>query len=89
MKQSLTEKEFDLTGPTALDHAEVARIITEVSGHTIVYHPLSEDQMLEGARAQGMPEPIVAYLGMLYSVVRAGFAAGTSNDFETITAENL
>jgi hypothetical protein len=42
--------------------------------------------MLDGARAQGMPEPTVAYLGMLYSVVRAGFAAGTSNDFETITS---
>jgi uncharacterized protein YbjT (DUF2867 family) len=85
VKQSLTEKEFDLTGPAALDHAEVARIITEVSGHTIVYHLLSDDQMLDRARAQGMPEPIVAYLGMLYSVVRAGFAAGTSDDFETIT----
>jgi hypothetical protein len=85
VKQSLTEKEFDLTGPAALDHAKVAMIISEVSGHTIVYHSLSEDQMLDGARAQGMPEPIVAYLGMLYSVVRAGYAAGTSNDFETIT----
>jgi uncharacterized protein YbjT (DUF2867 family) len=85
VKESLTEEEFDLTGPAALDHHEVAKIITGVSGHPIVYHPLSEDQMLDGARAQGMPEPIVAYLGMLYAVVRAGFAAGTSNDFEKIT----
>jgi uncharacterized protein YbjT (DUF2867 family) len=85
VKQSLTGKEFDLTGHAALDHVKVARIISEVSGQTIVYHSLSEDQMLDGARAQSMPEPVVAYLGMLYSVVRAGFAAGTSNDFETIT----
>ena len=85
LKQSLTGKEIDLTGSAALDHVKVARIISEVSGHTILYHSLSEDQMLDGARAQGMPEPIVAYLGMLYSVVRAGYAAGTSNDFETIT----
>jgi hypothetical protein len=40
-----------------------------------VYHSLTEEQMLDGARSQGMPEPIVAYLGMLYSVVRAGHAA--------------
>jgi uncharacterized protein YbjT (DUF2867 family) len=85
LKRPLTGKEFDLTGPAALDHSEVAKIISEASGRTVVYHALTEEQMLEGVRSQGMPEPIVAYLGMLYSVVRAGFAAGVSNDFETIT----
>jgi uncharacterized protein YbjT (DUF2867 family) len=85
LTRSLTGKEFDLTGTAALDHAEVAKIISSASGNTVVYHALSEEQMLEGARAQGMPEPIVAYLGMLYSIVRAGYAAGISHDFETIT----
>jgi uncharacterized protein YbjT (DUF2867 family) len=84
LKRSLTGKEFDLTGPAALDHTEVATIIGEALGSTVVYHALTEDQMLEGARAQGMPEPIVVYLGMLYSVVRAGFAAGVSDDLEKI-----
>lgn len=82
---SLSGKEFDLTGPAALDHAEVAKIISTASGNTVVYHALTEEQMLEGARAQGMPEPILAYLGTLYSVVRAGYAAGISHDVETIT----
>lgn len=85
LTRSLTGKEFDLTGPAALDHAEVAKIISAASGTTVVYHALTEEQMLEGARVQGMPESIVAYLGMLYSVVRAGFAAGTSNDYEVVT----
>lgn len=85
LTRSLTGEEFDLTGPAALDHAEVAKIISAASGTTVVYHALTEEQMLEGARVQGMPESIVAYLGMLYSVVRAGFAAGTSNDYEVVT----
>ncbi len=85
LKRRLTGKEFDLTGPAALDHAEVAKIISQASGWTVVYHSLTEGQMLDGARAQGMPEPVVSYLGMLYSVVRAGLAAGVSKDFETIT----
>lgn len=85
LTRSLTGKEFDLTGPAALDHAEVAKIISAASGTAVVYHALTEEQMLKGARAQGMPEPIVAYLGMLYSVVRAGFAAGVSEDVEVIT----
>jgi uncharacterized protein YbjT (DUF2867 family) len=88
LKHGLIGKEFDLTGPAALDHSEVAKIIGKASGRAVVYHALTEDQMLEGARAQGMPEPIVTYLGMLYSVVRAGFAAGASDDFEKITGMN-
>jgi uncharacterized protein YbjT (DUF2867 family) len=84
LQQSLTGSEFDLTGPVALDHTEVANIISQVSCRTVVYHALTEEQMLAGARSHGMPEPAVAYLGVLYGVVRAGFAAGVSRDFETI-----
>jgi len=84
LQQSLAGREFDLTGPAALDHAEVARIISQASGRSVVYHCLTEQQMLEGARAHGMPEPTVAYLGALYAIVRAGFAAGVSGDFERI-----
>jgi uncharacterized protein YbjT (DUF2867 family) len=78
-------QEFDLTGPTALDHAEAARLVSEASGRPVTYHPLTEDQMLDGARAHGMPEPVVAYLGALYGVVRGGFAAGVTDDFRAIT----
>jgi uncharacterized protein YbjT (DUF2867 family) len=85
LRQSLTGKELDLTGPVALDHVEVAKIISDVTGRTIVYHALSEEQMLAGARSHGMPETSVAYLGVLYNVVRAGYAAGVAGDFETIT----
>jgi uncharacterized protein YbjT (DUF2867 family) len=77
--------EFDLTGPEALDHAEAARIIGEVAGRPVAYHSLTEEQMLGGARAQGMPEPAIAYLAALYSVVRQGLAAGVTGDVEAIT----
>jgi uncharacterized protein YbjT (DUF2867 family) len=79
LQQSLTGTEIDLTGPAALDHFEVAKIISRASGCTVVYHSLSEEQMLLGARSLGMPEPVVAYLGMLYAIVRAGYAAGIAS----------
>lgn len=85
LEQRPAGREIDLTGPAALDHTAVAKIISEALGHSVVYHSLSEEQMLAGARSQGMPEPVVAYLGMLYAVVRAGFAAGISGDFKTVT----
>jgi uncharacterized protein YbjT (DUF2867 family) len=85
LQQSLTGKELDLTGPSAIDHAEVARIISAASGRTVAYQALTEEQMLDGATSHGMPAPAVAYLGVLYGVVRAGHAAGVTNDFETLT----
>ena len=85
LQQPLTGREFDLTGPAAIDHTEVAKIISEASGRAVVYHALTEEQMLAGARSHGMPEPAIAYLAVLYGVVRAGFAAGVSGDFETVT----
>lgn len=85
LRQSLTGKEFDLTGPAALDHVEVAKAISDATGRAVAYHALTEQQMLEGARSHGMPEPSVAYLGVLYGVVRAGYAAGVAGDFETLT----
>ncbi|MGC1298837.1 MAG: NAD(P)H-binding protein [Alloacidobacterium sp.] len=87
LQQSLTGREIDLTGPEALDHFEVANIISRVSGRTVVYHLLTGEQMLEGARALGTPEPGVAYLVMLYSIVRAGHAAGITPYPETITRQ--
>jgi uncharacterized protein YbjT (DUF2867 family) len=78
LKDSLTGAEIDLTGPEALDHIQVAEIISKASGRTIDYHSITEEQMLDGARSHGMPEPVATYLGVLYSVVRAGHAAGVA-----------
>ncbi len=76
--------ELDLTGPEALDHAEVAAIISEVSGRTITFHPLNEEQMAAGARAAGIPESAIEYMKVLNGVVRAGYAAGTTRDVEQV-----
>lgn len=83
----LKNREFDLTGPEALDHAEVAKIIADVSGRPVVYHSLTEEQMNAGALAAGLPEPMVGYLAVLYGVVRAGYAAGVTSDVETVTGK--
>jgi uncharacterized protein YbjT (DUF2867 family) len=81
----LAGREFDLTGAEALDHAEIAKVVSEVSGRPVAYHPLTEEQMISGARAAGMPESVVGYLSVLYGVVRAGYAAGVTSDVESIT----
>ncbi|WP_321471650.1 SDR family oxidoreductase [uncultured Paludibaculum sp.] len=84
-QRGLTGQELELTGPEALDHSEIAQIISEASGRPVVYHSLTEEQMVDGARAAGMPETAVRYLAVLYSVVRAGFSAGVTPDVAHVT----
>jgi uncharacterized protein YbjT (DUF2867 family) len=84
-QKPLTGQELDLTGPEALDHSETAKTISEASGRPVAYHPLTEEQMVGGARAAGMPEPAIGYLTVLYGVVRAGYMAAVTPDFERVT----
>jgi uncharacterized protein YbjT (DUF2867 family) len=83
--QELFAEQFDLTGPLALDHTQVAQKITRVVGREIVYEPVDEIAMLRGARESGLPEPAVQYLGMLYAAMRAGQAAAITNEVGNIT----
>lgn len=80
----LVSKEYNLTGPEALDHNSVAAILSKASGRTVTYQPIPEEAMLKGLRDTGMPEGAVQYVGMLYSVVRAGYAAAVTQDVQAV-----
>jgi uncharacterized protein YbjT (DUF2867 family) len=78
-------KEYNLTGPEALDHTQAAGLISEAVQKEIAYHALAEEAMLQGARDNGMPEPAVQYMAVLYAVVRAGYMAAVTDDVERVT----
>lgn len=77
--------EYNLTGPEALDHAEVAEIISRAAGRTVSYHAISEEEMLQGAMQNGLPESAAGFMGLLYGVVRNGWAAGVTDDVGRVT----
>jgi uncharacterized protein YbjT (DUF2867 family) len=77
--------EYNLTGPEALDHSQVAGMISEITGKTISYPALPEEAMLAGAREQGMPEGAVAYMAILYQAVRSGWVAAVTDDVQKAT----
>lgn len=83
--EGLRESEYNLTGPAALDHSQVAGIISEASGKTITYHALSEEEMLQGARKEGLPEGAVGYMAVLYQAVRNGWMEGITEDVQLVT----
>jgi uncharacterized protein YbjT (DUF2867 family) len=75
-------KEFNLTGPDALDHHEVANLIAGALGKKISYIAVPEEELNKGMRAAGLPEPVISYLGMLYGAVRAGYMATVTDDVQ-------
>ena len=77
--------EYNLTGPAALDHGQVARIISEVCGRQIQYHALSEEAMMQGARDQGLPDGVIRYMAVLYDAVRSGWMSAVTDDVQNVT----
>jgi len=68
------------TGGRALDHYEVAKIISEATGKKINYNPISEEQYAGDLKSAGMPDASVEMFLNLYRLLRAGGTAPVSND---------
>lgn len=83
--EGLTGKEYNLTGARALSRSEAAAIISDAAGKSIQYQAISEEDMLRGARDNGMPETAVQYMAVLYQAVRAGWTEVVTPDVEQVT----
>ena len=79
--------EYDLTGPEALSYGDVTRIISEACGRTVAYFPISEKEMMQGAREQGMSEKAIQYLVLLFAVVSKGLMAETNDVVRKVTGK--
>ena len=77
-------KEYTLTGNEALDHSQVAKIISEVSGKKITYVPLTEHEFRLNAINGGAPEAAVKYMLRLYKLMRDGYTAEISDDLQNV-----
>jgi uncharacterized protein YbjT (DUF2867 family) len=77
-------REYTLTGPEALDHAEACAILSEAAGREIRYVPVSNDDMRGALRQQGMPEVGIEGLVELYGLVRDGSCEVVSDDIATV-----
>jgi uncharacterized protein YbjT (DUF2867 family) len=80
--------EYNLTGPEALSYGHVAAIISSLSVMRMTYHPISEAEMIEGARAGRMPDTAIQYMAALYSMVRRGLMATVTDDVKRVTGKD-
>jgi uncharacterized protein YbjT (DUF2867 family) len=76
---------FDLTGPEALDHAEVASILSKVTGREIIFEDITPDAMLGRLLAAGLPRDYAEFLIVILGYFKAGAAAKITDSVERIT----
>jgi uncharacterized protein YbjT (DUF2867 family) len=80
-------REFDLTGQQALDHDEVAAILSKAAGRTIGYTDITPEAMLQGLLGAGMPKDYAQSLLEIFGFFKAGHAERATDAVLTITGQ--
>lgn len=83
----LADRDFDLTGPQALDHHEVAAILSQASGRPIGFTDIAPEAMLQGLLAAGLPQDYAGFLVQILGAFKAGFAERTTDAVQHITGQ--
>jgi len=84
-RDDLTNRDFDLTGPRALDHDEVAAILSQATGKAIGFTDITPDAMLLGLLGAGLPADYAGFLVQLLGHFKAGHAERTTDAVQQIT----
>lgn len=77
--------DFDLTGTQALDHDEVAAILSQAAGRTIRYQDIAPEAMLAGLLGAGLPAPYAEFLVTILGYFRAGYAERRTDAVQRLT----
>jgi uncharacterized protein YbjT (DUF2867 family) len=72
-------REFDITGPEALTHADVARILSRETGRTIAYEDIDPAVLRKGLLAGGVPADYAEFLLVILGFLKQGYAERTTD----------
>ena len=84
---AFANRDFDLTGSRALDHAEVAAILTKATGRAIGYTDITPEAMHQGLLGAGLPKDYADLLLMLLGFFKAGYAERTTDAVRQVTGQ--
>lgn len=86
-RSDLDDQAFDLTGPEALDHDQVAAILSRATGVEIRYHDIAPEAMRQGLLGAGLPADYAEFLLLILSFFKAGYAERTTDAVQRITGQ--
>ncbi|MGD2068326.1 MAG: NmrA family NAD(P)-binding protein [Gemmatimonadota bacterium] len=75
---------YTLTGPEALDHHEIAAILSEAAGRPVGYEAGTDEAMAGRLRAAGWPDDQIEVVGRFFATIRAGARAAVTGDVASV-----
>lgn len=78
-------KVYTLTGTEAFTTAEIARLVSATAGKPIQVVPVSDEALVQGMVAGGLPEPVARVFTSLDTNTRLGRMATVTDDFRALT----
>lgn len=78
---------FDLTGAEALDHDQVAAILSRVVGRTIRFQDIPPEAMRQGLVGAGLPPDYAEFLVHILGFFKAGYAERTTDAVQRLTGQ--
>jgi uncharacterized protein YbjT (DUF2867 family) len=75
---------YALTGPEAITFYDVARVISSVSGQSVIYQDIDQETWINGAVAAGLPKEYAEMLRWLTDAIITGNGSRPTNDVEKV-----
>ena len=85
LTSDLPNRDAVLTGPQTLSYDEVAAILSEVTGRSIVHQRLSEAQLAQRYRDQGLPADYAPILAAMDTAIAGGSEDRVTAEVQTLT----
>ncbi len=77
-------RDLDLTGPQAVDHAEVARAISASTGRRVGYQEITPEAFKATLLGFGLPAAYVDFMVLIIGFLREGYNAGVSGNVKAV-----
>lgn len=76
---------LDITGPEALSQADLARIVSEISGQPVTYVPITLEVAIQNLVAVGLPQPIAEVYVSIDMAIAEDRYGSVSSSVEDLT----
>ncbi len=80
-------KTYDITGPEAISHNQIAEILSKATGKSILYSNTSEDDMRSEMKKIGIADWFIDNALELYNMYRLGHRSKTTSVVEQLTKQ--
>lgn len=85
VSDELNGEALDLTGPEAIDHAQVAQAIAKAADRPVTYEEINPEDFKRGLMGAGTPEDYANLLVTIMGYLREGYAAPVTSNVERVT----